>query len=186
MCSAQHLHSHQPLPIPFPRRPAPSWLPQGITPTLSNQEPDPYPAHVKPVQPLLDALPDPLPPPAALPLEHALRHGGHGGVVPLLDGLQELGEAVVVVVYLGRPQGGRWRWGKVAGGRQLRGHARDGSGKEEARAHRRSMGILNLVPRPNPLPPLPGPRDMSPIPSPTGPSCILGSREGFRVAKGTL
>ena len=75
----------------------------GMEPTLSYQEPDTDPRHVKAVEPSLDVESDPLSLMALLPLEHALRDGCHCGVMTPLDGVERPGETSVVLVDLWRP-----------------------------------------------------------------------------------
>jgi len=74
-----------------------------MEPTLSYQESDSDPRHVKAVEPSLDVESDLLSVLALLPLEHALRDGSHRGVVTPLDGLERPGETFVVLVDLWWP-----------------------------------------------------------------------------------
>ena len=76
-----------------------------MLPTLAYQEPDADPRHVEAVEPSLDVESNVLSFVFLLPLEHALRDGSHSGIMALLDGLERLGETLVVVMDLGRPFG---------------------------------------------------------------------------------
>jgi len=48
------------------------------------------------------------------PFQYTLGDGGDGGVVSLLDVLEEMGEAFVVVVYFRGIVGVRWRWREIS------------------------------------------------------------------------
>ena len=72
-------------------------------PTLAYQEPDADPRHIEAIEPSLDIESDVLSLSVLLPLEHALRNGCHSGVMAPLDGLERLGETLVVLVNLWRP-----------------------------------------------------------------------------------
>lgn len=74
-----------------------------MEPTLSYQEPDADPRHVKAVEPGLAVEPNPLSLLTLLPLEHALGDGCHSGVMTPLDGVERLGETSVVLVDLWWP-----------------------------------------------------------------------------------
>ena len=72
--------------------------------TLSDQKTYPYPTQVEPIQPFLYALTDPSGLLLSLPLKHPLGDRRHRRVVALLDVLEDPGEAIVVVMHLGRIQ----------------------------------------------------------------------------------
>ena len=71
--------------------------------TLADEEADADARHVEAVEPVLDVEVDGAGVLGALPLEHALGDGGHGGVVALLDGLEKTSEGAVIFTDFGGP-----------------------------------------------------------------------------------
>jgi hypothetical protein len=82
--------------------------------TLSYQEAYTYSTHVEPVEPLLNALPNPSGLLLSLPLQHTLRNGGDGGVVSLFYVLEKPCKAVIVFVYFRGILCIERRWRKVS------------------------------------------------------------------------
>lgn len=77
--------------------------------TLPDQKPNPNPRHIKPIQKVLNPPPQNISTQLLLPLQHAGRHRSDSGIMPVLDGLEEFCELVVVFVDLGGPvDAGGW------------------------------------------------------------------------------
>jgi hypothetical protein len=144
-------------------------------PTLSNQEPDADPRQVEAVEPSLDIESDVLSLSVLLPLEHALRNGCHSGVMALLDGLERLGETLIVLVNLWRPLDIR---SHCVIPTAIHGRERSSAGffnKRSDIADRFSIGIRSLL-RLAPL--------TFPLPSPLR-LYLFSLKEGFGVEMGS-